>query len=275
MTVTGNLIVAIVTSYPYLDTTMYFLLGNLSFLGFCYCFIMAPKMLADLLSGNLIISFVGCLTQLFFHFIESIKIFLLSFMAYDHYVAISQPLHYTLIMNRVICGLLMAASWLGSFIHSTVEGEMTIQLPFCGLDKLDFYCDLPQLIRLACTDIFVLELPMVSNNGLVTLTCLLVLLGYYIALLVMLQSHSWEGLRKALSTCASHIAVVTLIFLPCIYIYARPFSIFPMDKVVSVLSTEWSPHAESCYLYPEKQRHDYGHGEAVRKQKNLLGPLEL
>lgn len=112
MTVTGNLlIVAIVTSDSCLHTTMYFLLGNLSFLDFCYSSITAPKMLADLLSDNPIISFGGCLTQLFFfHFIGGIKIFLLTVMAYDRYVAISQPLRYTLIMNRAVCGLLMAAS---------------------------------------------------------------------------------------------------------------------------------------------------------------------
>ncbi|ELK13017.1 olfactory receptor 4D5 [Pteropus alecto] len=240
-TVTGNLlIVAIVTSDSRLHTTMYFLLGNLSFLDFCYSSITAPKMLADLLSGNPIISFGGCLTQLFFfHFIGGIK---MAVMAYDRYVAISQPLRYTLIMNRAVCGLLMAASWVGGFIHSIVQVGLTIQLPFCGPDKLDnFYCDVPQLIKLACTDTFVLELLMVSNNGLVTLVCFLVLLVSYTALLVMLRSHSWEGRKKALSTCASHIAVVTLIFVPCIYIYARPFRTFPMDKVVSVLYTMVTP----------------------------------
>lgn len=171
MTVMGNLlIVAIVTSDPRLHTTMYFLLGNLSFLDFCYSTITAPRMLVDLLSGNPIISFGSCLTQLFFfHFIGGIKIFLLTVMAFDRYIAISQPLRYRIIMNRTVCGLLVVASWVGGFIHSIVQVGLTIQLPFCGPDKLDnFYCDVPQLIKLACTDTFVLELLMVSNNGLVT-----------------------------------------------------------------------------------------------------------
>ncbi|KAM6159331.1 olfactory receptor 4D5 [Rhynchocyon petersi] len=244
LTVTGNLlIVAVITSDPRLHTTMYFLLANLSFLDFCYSSITAPRMLTDLLSGNPTISFSGCLTQLFFfHFIGGIKIFLLTVMAYDRYVAISQPLRYTLMMNQTVCGLLMAASWLGGFIHSIVQVGLTIHLPFCGPNKLDnFYCDVPQLIKLACTDTFVLELLMVSNNGLVTLMCFLVLLGSYIALLFMLRSHSREGRSKALSTCASHIAVVTLIFVPCIYIYARPFWTFMMDKAVSVLYTMVTP----------------------------------
>ncbi|XP_004636582.1 olfactory receptor 4D5 [Octodon degus] len=244
MTITGNLfIVIIVTSDTRLHTTMYFLLGNLSFLDFSYCSITAPRMLVDLLSGNPTISFGACLTQLFFfHFIGGIKIFLLTVMAYDRYVAISQPLRYPLIMNRTVCGLFMVASWVGGFIHSIVQVALTIQLPFCGPNKLDnFYCDVPQLIKLACTDTFVLEILMVSNNGLVTLMCFLVLLGSYTALLVMLRSHSQEGRSKALSTCASHIAVVTLIFVPCIYIYARPFRTFPMDKLVSVLYTMVTP----------------------------------
>ncbi|XP_045342840.1 olfactory receptor 4D5 isoform X2 [Leopardus geoffroyi] len=244
MTVAGNLlIVAVVTRDSRLHTTMYFLLGNLSFLDLCYSSITAPRMLFDLLSDNPIISFGSCLTQLFFfHFIGGIKIFLLTVMAYDRYVAISQPLRYVLVMNRTVCGLLMVASWVGGFIHSIVQIGLTIQLPFCGPDKLDnFYCDVPQLIKLACTDTFVLELLMVSNNGLVTLMCFLVLLGSYTALLVMLRGHSWEGRSKALSTCASHIAVVTLIFVPCVYIYARPFQTFPMDKAVSVLYTMVTP----------------------------------
>ncbi|XP_043434747.1 olfactory receptor 4D5 isoform X2 [Prionailurus bengalensis] len=244
MTVAGNLlIVAIVTCDSRLHTTMYFLLGNLSFLDLCYSSITAPRMLFDLVSDNPIISFGSCLTQLFFfHFIGGIKIFLLTVMAYDRYVAISQPLRYMLVMNRTVCGLLMVASWVGGFIHSIVQIGLTIQLPFCGPDKLDnFYCDVPQLIKLACTDTFVLELLMVSNNGLVTLMCFLVLLGSYTALLVMLRGHSREGQSKALSTCASHIAVVTLIFVPCVYIYARPFRTFPMDKAVSVLYTMVTP----------------------------------
>ncbi|XP_037696745.1 olfactory receptor 4D5-like [Choloepus didactylus] len=277
MTVTGNLlIVAIVTADPHLHTTMYFLLGNLSFLDFCYSSIMAPRMLVDLLSGNPTISFGSCLAHLFFfHFIGGIKIFLLTVMAYDHYVAISQPLHYTLIMNRTVSGLLMAASWVGGFIHSIVQVGLTIWLPFCGPDKLDnFYCDVPQLIKLACTDTFVLELLMLSNNGLVTLMCFLVLLGSYTALLIMLRSHSLDSRHKALSTCASHIAVVTLIFVPCIYVYERPFQTFPMDKMVSVLYTMVTPMLNPAIYTLRNKEVIMAMKKLWRRQKDLLGPPE-
>ncbi|XP_042538762.1 olfactory receptor 4D5 [Dipodomys spectabilis] len=244
VTVAGNLlIVAVVAAQPRLHTTMYFLLGNLSFLDFCYSTVTAPRMLVDLLAHNPTISLGACLTQLFFfHFIGGIKIFLLTVMAYDRYVAISQPLRYALLMNQTACGLLVAASWLGGFIHSIVQVGLTVRLPFCGPDRLDnFYCDVPQLIKLACSDTFVLELLMVSNNGLATLLCFLLLLGSYTALLLLLRGRAREARGKALATCASHVAVVTLIFVPCIYIYARPFRTFPMDKAVSVLYTVVTP----------------------------------
>uniref|UniRef100_A0A286XC36 G-protein coupled receptors family 1 profile domain-containing protein n=1 Tax=Cavia porcellus TaxID=10141 RepID=A0A286XC36_CAVPO len=249
ITITGNLLtVVIVSSDTHLHTTMYFLLGNLSFLNL---------MLVELLSGNCTISFGTCLTQLFFfHFIGGIKIFLLTVMAYNRHVAIFQPLRYTFITNQTVCGLFMVVSWVGSFLHSI--------LPFCGPNKLDnFYCDVPQLIRLVCTDTFILEVLMVLNNGLVTLMCFLVLLGSYTALL--------EGCSKALSTCASHIAVVTLIFVPCIYIYARPFWTFPMEKVVSVLYTMITPVLNPAIYTLRNKEVIMAMKKLWKRQKDLIG----
>uniref|UniRef100_A0A8C4Y7P1 Olfactory receptor n=1 Tax=Gopherus evgoodei TaxID=1825980 RepID=A0A8C4Y7P1_9SAUR len=235
-TLVGNtLIMVTVSSDPCLRTPMYFLLGNLSFLDLCYSTVTAPKMLLDFLSERRSISYQACMAQLFFlHFVGGAEMFLLTIMAYDRYVAICKPLHYPSIMNRTLCSWMVAASWAGGFIHSTVQTILTMRLPFCGPNWVDnFFCDVPPVIKLACTDTYVVELLMVSNSGLISTSCFIILVASYITILVRIRSP--EGWRKALSTCASHLTVVTLSFGPCIFIYTWPFSIFSVDKLVSVL----------------------------------------
>ncbi|XP_061447449.1 olfactory receptor 4Q2-like [Rhineura floridana] len=235
-TLVGNtLIMMTVASDPRLQTPMYFLLGNLSFLDLCYSTVTAPKMLMDFLAEKRSISFEACMAQLFFlHFVGAAEMFLLTVMAYDRYVAICKPLHYPSIMNRQLCSWLVGASWTGGFIHSTVQTILTMRLPFCGPNQVDnFFCDVPPVIKLACTDTYVIELLMVSNSGLISTSCFVILVTSYATILVRIRSP--EGRRKALNICASHLTVVTLFFGPCIFIYARPFSTFSVDKLVSVL----------------------------------------
>uniref|UniRef100_G1SE09 Olfactory receptor n=1 Tax=Oryctolagus cuniculus TaxID=9986 RepID=G1SE09_RABIT len=243
LTWVGNvLIMATVISDNSLKASpMYFLLGNLSFLDLCYSTVTTPKLLADFLDSKKLIPFEQCIVQLFFlHFVGAAEMFLLTVMAYDRYVAICRPLHYTTVMTQGLCCVLVGASWMGGFVHSTVQTFLMISLPFCGPNEVDnFFCDVPPVIKLACTDTFVIELLMVSNSGLISTSSFVVLLCSYTTILVKIRSK--EGRRKALSTCASHLMVVTLFFGPCIFIYARPFSTFSVDKMVSVLYNVITP----------------------------------
>ena len=243
-TVMGNLLIMVtVTSDSRLHTPMYFLLRNLAIIDLCFSSVTAPKMLVDFLAEKKTISYQGCMAQIFFfHFLGGAMVFFLSVMAYDRLVAISRPLHYVTIMNIQLCVGLVVASWVGGFIHSISQLALMLPLPFCGSNVLDnFYCDVPQVLRLACTDISLLEFLIISNSGVLVLIWFLLLLVSYSAILVMLRSHSGQARRKAASTCTTHIIIMSMVFIPSIYLYARPITSFSMDKAVSISQTIMTP----------------------------------
>ncbi|XP_055251514.1 olfactory receptor 4D1-like [Moschus berezovskii] len=243
-TVMGNLLIMVTVTFDSrLHTPMYFLLRNLAVFDLCFSSVTAPKMLVDFLTEKKTISYQGCMAQIFFfHLFGGGTVFFLSVMAYDRYIAISRPLHYVAIMNTRVCVGLVVAAWVGGFVHSIVQLVLMLPLPFCGPNILDnFYCDIPQVLRLACMDTSLLEFLMISNSGMLVFIWFLLILISYTAILVMLRSHSGQARRKAASTCTTHIIVVSMIFIPSIYIYARPFTSFPMDKAVSVSYTVLTP----------------------------------
>ncbi|XP_062949952.1 olfactory receptor 4A15-like [Cynocephalus volans] len=244
MTIMGNLLIMVtIMASRSLGSPMYFFLAYLSFIDTVYSTAIAPKMIIDLLYGKKTISFQACMTQVFIdHLFAGAEVILLVVMAYDRYVAICKPLHYLVIMNRRVCVLMLLVAWMGGFLHSLVQFLFIYQLPFCGPNIIDnFVCDMYPLLKLACTNTYLIGLSMIANGGTICTIIFFILLVSYGAILHSLYARGLEGKHKAFYTCASHITVVILFFVPCIFLYARPNSTFPIDKSMTVVLTFITP----------------------------------
>ncbi|XP_001378342.2 olfactory receptor 4F3/4F16/4F29-like [Monodelphis domestica] len=239
----NSLIVLTVTSDPHLHSPMYFLLANLSFIDLGVSSVTSPKMIYDLFRKRKVISFAGCITQMFFiHLIGGVEMVLLIAMAFDRYVAICKPLHYLTIMSPRMCTVFLVTAWVIGFIHSVVQLVFVVNLPFCGPNELDsFYCDLPRFIKLACTDTYKLEFMVTANSGFISLGSFFILVISYIFILVTVQKHSSSGSSKALSTLSAHITVVVLFFGPLIFVYTWPHPTSHLDKFLAIFDAVLTP----------------------------------
>uniref|UniRef100_A0A8C5YIG7 Olfactory receptor n=1 Tax=Marmota marmota marmota TaxID=9994 RepID=A0A8C5YIG7_MARMA len=215
----NTLIVSLICSHGELRKPMYFFLGNLSCLEMCYVSVTMPTLLLGLWVGPYHLSFVACMTQLFF-FVSLIctECTLLASMAYDRYVAICRPLHYPLLMRPQVCCGLALSSWVGGLVVSAVKTKCIASLSYCGPNVLNqFFCDVSPLLNVSCTHVALTE--------------------------AVLRMPSAAARRKAFSTCASHLVVVGIFYSVTIFIYARPSRIEAMDlnKELSVIYTVATP----------------------------------
>ncbi|XP_057619171.1 olfactory receptor 4P4-like isoform X1 [Chionomys nivalis] len=240
----GNSIILVtITCSHLIEQPMYYFLCHLSLMDLCYTSTVVPRLIRDLAATRKSISYNECMTQLFTaHLLAGVEIFILVSMALDRYVAIVKPLHYLIIMNRKRCHVLIAMAWSVGFWHSIALLLMVLSLPFCGPNHINHYlCDVKPLLKLVCKDIHVVSILVIANSGMVVIAIFLVLVASYILILYNLKTRSSAGRHKALSTCSSHVMVVVLFFVPCIYTYVLPAGSENKDKEISVFYTVIAP----------------------------------
>ncbi|XP_075403696.1 olfactory receptor 5A1-like [Tenrec ecaudatus] len=223
----------------HLHTPMYFFLSFLSFIDICYSTSISPRMLSDLLKNDKSISFIACATQYFFMaWMGLTECCLLAAMAYDRYVAIGRPLQYTAIMAPGLCGKMVTVAYLSGLISSLSQTVSCFNLPFCGPNIIqNFFCDLPQIISLSCSNNFISQMTLILAAILIGFGSLfIILLSYGFIAASILKISSGKGSAKAFNTCASHLAAVTLYYGTALSVYLCPKSSQSMkqDKVVSV-----------------------------------------
>ncbi|XP_072644247.1 olfactory receptor 7D4-like [Canis lupus baileyi] len=218
VTVLGNLLIILaITSDSHLHTPMYFFLSNLSFADISFTSTTVPKMLVNIQTQSKSITYAGCITQMYFFMVfGGMDTFLLTVMAYDRFVAICHPLHYTVIMNPQLCGLLVLVSWFISFSYSLIQSLLMLQLSFCTNWVIPhFYCELAQALTLACSDTLVnhiLQYMVTALLGIVPFSGILFSYTRIASSILRIPSANGKYKYKAFSTCASHLSVVSLFY---------------------------------------------------------------
>ncbi|XP_037706742.1 olfactory receptor 1J4-like [Choloepus didactylus] len=246
-TVLGNLlIILLIRLDSRLHTPMYFFLSHLAFTDVSLSSVTAPRMLMDMQTQHKSIPYVGCISQIYFYILfAGVDSFLLSVMAYDRYVAICRPLHYTTIMREELCVLLVAGCWFLACAHALVHTLLLAQLSFCADNTIPHYfCALTALLKLTCSDTSLNELVIFTETGMFFILSVSAILGSYIRIgATILKVPSTKGICKVFSTCGSHLSVVFLYYgtLAIVYLLPSANSSKIKDVIASVMYTVVTP----------------------------------
>ncbi|XP_006875429.1 PREDICTED: olfactory receptor 13A1-like [Chrysochloris asiatica] len=247
MALCGNfLIVMVITFSSRLHTPMYFFLVNLSVLDVVCACTVVPKLLGILVAEKRTISYEGCMTQMFFlTWSVAAELLLFTAMAYDRYVAICQPLHYSSMMSPRVCAVLAGAVWSISVLGAGINTCLILRLTFCGPNVIDhFFCEIPPILLISCSSTYVNDImTIVADIFFADFNFLLTMVSYSFIISTILKIRTAEGKRRAFSTCSSHLTVVTMYYSTVIYAYLSPSSSYSPEvgKILAVIYSTVSP----------------------------------
>ncbi|XP_054419516.1 olfactory receptor 7A17-like [Pteronotus mesoamericanus] len=277
VTVLGNLLIILaVSSDARLHTPMYFFLGNLSLADICFTSTTVPKMLVNIQTHSKAITYAGCIAQMgFFLFFAGLDNFLLAVMAYDRFVAICHPLHYTVIMNPRLCGLLVQVSWTVSALNSLLQCLMVLRLSFCPDTEIPhFFCDMKQVVQIICSDTFLTDMMIYFSAGVLGGGALAGILYSYSKIVSSIRAiPSAQGKYKAFSTCASHLSVVSLFYGTSLGVYLSSAGTHSsqLNATASVMYTVVTPMLNP-FIYSLRNRDIKGALKRLVEVAALKGP---
>ncbi|XP_062992714.1 olfactory receptor 14C36-like [Elgaria multicarinata webbii] len=235
----GNILIltAVVTDSS-LHSPMYFFLGNLSVMDLGYISVTTLKAMANSFLNTRLISYSECITQVFFlFFFMASDFFLLTVMAYDRHVAICDPLHYEMIVNKEACIQMAAITWISGLLYAAIHTGATFALPFCSNTINQFFCEIPQLLKLSCSDMYLIEVVALCFSACLGLSCFgYILMSYVEIFKTVFRIPSAQGREKAFSTCIPHLIVVSLFLFTGISANLKPMSssLAGLDSAVSM-----------------------------------------
>ncbi|XP_024433515.2 olfactory receptor 5B12 [Desmodus rotundus] len=276
ITLVGNLgMIMLILLDSRLHTPMYFFLSNLSLVDCVYASAVTPKVIVGFLRGDKMISYNACAAQMFFFAaFATIESFLLASMAFDRHVAVCNSLYYATTMTSTVCALLVTGPYICGLLESSIHVALTFHLSFCHSNVVNhFFCDIPPLLALSCSDINTNEIVLFTLAAFNVFVTLLVILSSYLFIFIaILRMHSTDGQKKAFSTCASHLATVSIFYGTIIFMYLQPSSSHSMDtdKMASVFYTMVIPMLNPVVYSLRNKEVKSAFRKVVGKAKSLL-----